>query len=146
MKKIRAKNGFGLGQIMATLLVVLPTLAFLVTFMFDYWAVMQEDNKLKLMANMVSTELDDVEDLSLAGLNAYLQTSEGINLVSSLNSLCPTNTNIVFNTPRADAPAGIISTTLSYHHVGRYFDKVISTNMSTYSYHDQNATIDLICR
>lgn len=140
MKKSRLRRGFGLGQIMATLLVVLPTLAFLVTFMFDYWAVMQADNRLKLIANMTSTELDGLEDLSMDGLGSHDWTV----LFGQLDKLCPGEDKIVFKN-RADTNASIVEVTVSYKHSGRYFDKTLSTSMSTYSYHEQNATINLAC-
>ena len=140
MKKSKLRGGFGLAQIMATLLVVLPTLAFLVTFMFDYWAVMQNDNRLKLIANMTSTQLDSLEDLSIEGLNSYDWTI----LSSKLDELCPGSSKIVFK-GRSDSQKGVVDVIVSYHHTGRYFDKTISTSMSTYSYHDQNATVNLTC-
>jgi hypothetical protein len=135
MKSSRLRKAFGLAQIMATLLVVLPTLAFLITFMFDYWAVMQADNRLKLIANMASTELDSMEDLS--NLSGHDWTV--------LDKLCPRSTSIVYK-DRDDTNASIVNVIVSYKHSGRYFDNIISTSMSTYSYHEQNATINLVCK
>jgi len=140
MKKSRLRRGFGLGQIMATLLVVLPTLAFLVTFMFDYWAVMQADNRLKLIAFMSSTHLDGLEDLSNAGLGKQDWTI----LFAELDKQCPGSTNIVYK-GRADANSSIVEVIVSFNHSGPYFNRTISTSMSTYSYHEQNATINLVC-
>ncbi len=144
MKNRKSRKGFGLGQIMATLLVVLPTLAFLITFMIDYWSVMQNDNRLKLIANLASTEFDGLEDLSTKGLSEYTSTQDWSILKSKLDQLCPSG-NIVLK-PREDAQKGIVNIVVSYDHNGRYFKKTISTNMSTYSYHDQNATIKLVCQ
>lgn len=140
MKKSSLRRGFGLSQIMATLLVVIPTLAFLVTMMFDYWAVMQADNRLKLIANMASTELDGLEDLSDTGLGGEDWTV----LFNQLDKLCPGSTKIAYKS-RADAGEGIVEVIVSYKHLGPYFENTLSTSMSTYSYHEQNATINLTC-
>ncbi len=134
------RNGFGMGQIMAMLLVVLPTLAFIITLMIDYWSVMQEDYKLKLIANQVSTVLDSQQDLRAANLNTTLSTQIGSNL-------CPRGTTISFSAP-ADAPTlGQVIVTIKYTHNGHYFkNKTLNTQMQTYSYHDQNISITGTCQ
>ena len=141
MKNNRSfRNGFGMGQIMAMLLVVLPTLAFVITLMIDYWSVMQEDYKLKLIANQASLVLDSEQDLRAADLNATLTSKVGSNL-------CPRGTNISFSAP-ADAPQfGQVIVTIKYTHNGHYFkNKTLNTQMQTYSYHDQNISITGTCQ
>jgi|LGOV01.1.fsa_nt_gb hypothetical protein len=145
MKNKYLRKAFGLAQIMATLLVVLPTLAFIITFMLDYWAVMQADSRLKLITNLSSTALDSLEDLSDVGITAYGATSDWTDLSTKLNQLCPAGKTISIGA-REDAPNNMVVVSASYNHVGRYFNKTISTSMSTYSYHDQNATINLVCQ
>ncbi|WP_457750238.1 hypothetical protein [Sulfurimonas sp.] len=134
------RHAFGMGQIMAMLLVVLPTLAFIITLMIDYWSVMQEDYKLKLIANQTSMVLDSQQDLRAADLNTTLNTQVGSNL-------CPRGTTISFCTP-ADAPTpGQVIVTIQYLHNGHYFkNKTLSTQMQTYSYHDQNISITGTCQ
>jgi hypothetical protein len=133
------RNGFGMGQIMAMLLVVLPTLAFVITLMTDYWSVMQEDYKLKLIANQVSMVLDGEQDLRAANLNATLN--------GSINNICPRGTTLSFSAPQDAHTLGQVSVTIAYVHNGAYFkNKTLSTQMQTYSYHDQNISITGTCQ
>jgi len=124
---------FGLGQIMATLLVVLPTMAFIVTFMIDYWSIMQEDYKLKIIANQASQKADNAEDLSSFSMNA--------------DDLCPNATHLVFSNKKDAAKKGRIDIVINYTHNGAYLkNKLLSTSMHTYSYHDQNMSITGTCQ
>lgn len=134
------RNAFGMGQIMAMLLVVLPTLAFVITLMIDYWSVMQEDYKLKLIVNQASMILDSKQDLRAAELTTTLNTRIG-------SHLCPKGTTISFSAP-SDAPMlGQIIVTMQYTHNGPYFkNKTLRTRMQTYSYHDQNISITGTCQ
>ena len=131
--KNRCRNAFGLGQIMATLLVVLPTMAFIVTFMIDYWSIMQEDYKLKLIANQASQKADNMEDLSSFDMNA--------------DDLCPNGTHLTFSNKKDADEAGKIDIVITYTHNGPYLkNKLLSTSMHTYSYHDQNMSIIGTCQ
>jgi len=131
--KHRCRNAFGFGQIMATLLVVLPTMAFIVTFMIDYWSVMQEDYKLKLIVNQASQKADNMEDLSSFTMNA--------------DDLCPSATHLVFSKPKDSDTKGRIDIVIAYTHNGPYIkNKLLSTSMHTYSYHDQNMSIIGTCQ
>lgn len=131
--KNRCRNAFGLGQIMATLLVVLPTMAFIVTFMIDYWSIMQEDYKLKLIANQASQKADNMKDLSSFDMNA--------------DDLCPNNTHLTFSNKKDADKAGKIDMLITYTHNGPYLkNKLLSTSMHTYSYHDQNMSIIGTCQ
>jgi len=129
----RFRNAFGMGQIMATLLVVLPTIAFIVTFMIDYWRIMQEDYKLKLIVNQASQRADNMEDLSDFNMSA--------------DALCPNGTTLVFSNQTDSDQKGKIDIVIAYTHNGPYLkNKLLSTSMHTYSYHDQNMTITGTCQ
>jgi hypothetical protein len=131
--KHKCRKGFGLGQIMAMLLVVLPTIAFIVTFMLDYWSVMQADYKLKLIANQVSERADNMKDLSSFSMNG--------------NVTCPNGTSLVFGNRKDSNKKGKIDIIITYTHNGPYLkNKVLSTQMHTYSYHDQNMSIIGSCQ
>lgn len=131
--KHRCRNAFGLGQIMATLLVVLPTIAFIVTFMIDYWSIMQEDYKLKLIVNQASQKADNMKDLNSFTINA--------------DDLCPKGTHLVFTNQKDADQKGKIDIVIAYTHNGAYLkNKLLSTSMHTYSYHDQNMSIIGTCQ
>lgn len=134
------RKGFGLAQIMALLLVVLPTMAFIVTFIIDYWAVMRIDNNMKLITHMATAKMNNQTDLSTAPVDAGLE--------SVLSSYCPKSTTISLASSRVGDgnSSGIISVSASYTYNGTYLkNKTITANMLTYSYYDQNATINLVC-
>jgi hypothetical protein len=140
------RNGFGLAQIMALLLVVLPTMAFIVTFLLDYWALMRIDNNLKLIANMATSRLNGMSDLSV-DVNASLPENQL--LQDTLSSFCPNGKGVGFAGSRKGdgAGKGYIEVSVSYDYNGTYLkDKNLVTKMTTYSYHDQNATIELSCK
>lgn len=136
------RNGLGLGQIMAMLLVVLPTIAFSVTFLLAYWNVMQIDNRLKIIANLASDFVNYRDDLRTFDDNA---TTE---FISRASSLCPGGQTIEFTSINDSAAKGEISITVVYvtPATDRYLaDKTLSTNMQTYSYKDQNMSAVLTC-
>jgi len=95
------RKGFGLGQIMATLLVVLPTIAFIITFIIDYWSLMQADYKLKLIANMSSVyyiskvDITDISDINTA-------------LLSQASGLCPNSTTLSQTSSSENVSSGIV--------------------------------------
>lgn len=131
--KHKCRKAFGLGQIMAMLLVVLPAMAFIVTYMLDYWSVMQADYKLKLIANQVSERADNMEDLSDFSFDD--------------NVTCPNGTNLVFSEQKDSDKEGKIDVIINYTHNGTYIkNKLLSTDMHTYSYHDQNMSIIGTCQ
>lgn len=137
----------GFAQIMAMLLVVLPTLAFMIMLLIDYWAVMQADYKLKLVAN-VTTEFtidrDDLRDFSDgAGGNA----SDYQSYIDRANSLCPNNTNVSLSEAVDAAHPNEIVITVEYTHNGIYFkNKLVTTQMNVYSYRDQNLSLIVTCQ
>ena len=132
------RNGLGLGQIMATLLVVLPTIAFSVTFLLSYWNVMQVDYKLKLIANKAADFYNSIEDTS------DINTT---NFVKSISRLCPQGRTVVITSGTAPTK-GEISIVVKYTTpaTDTYLsNQNISTQMQTYSYHDQNLSVVLTC-
>ena len=140
------RNGFGLGQIAATLLVVLPTIAFSVTFLISYWNVMQVDYKLKLIANMAADFANSSEDpqSDFSSLDA-----SGGDFITSVSKLCPQGSTITVDSSVGDADTtGEISIVVLYTtpSTDTYLaDTNISTKIQTYSYHDQNMSVTLTC-
>jgi len=138
------RNAIGLGQIMATLLVVLPTIAFSVTFLISYWNVMQVDYKLKLIANLTADYVNAEEDLS----SAIFTGSDFANYSATASSLCPNGSSLVVGTPSYTGPKGVVSITVQYTTPAddAYLkNKLISTKIQTYSYHDQNISVVITC-
>ncbi|WP_304545919.1 hypothetical protein [Sulfurimonas microaerophilic] len=141
------RNGMGFAQIMATLLVVFPTLAFIFTILFDYWAVMQADQKLKLVANL-TTEFamtrDDLRDFSNgSGGNAV----DYQNYLDRVSQLCPNQTGAEFTSIEDAARSGEIAVIAQYDYNGTYFkNQTISTRMNVYSYKDQNLSVVVTCQ
>ena len=135
------RNGLGLSQIMATMLVVLPTIAFIITIIFEYWSVMQADYRLKLIANLTADYVNSKEDTT--------EWSDlAVTLIDPVNNkkLCPANKSLVVIAAANDQPKGQIDITIQYDHVGTYFSNTLSTGMITYSYHDQNLSTTLKCQ
>ena len=129
------RKAFGMGQIMATLLVVLPTMAFIVTFLIDYWNIMQVDYKLKLLVNQASQKADNMQDLRSSQFSM------------DDNQLCPNATSLHFGTPTDSNETGRIDITINYLYNGTYLkNKQLSASMHTYSYHDQNMSITGTCK
>jgi len=126
------RNGLGLSQLMAMMLVVLPTMAFIVTFLLDYWGVMQADYKLKLLANQVAEVANNQTDIS--------------NFTMVDRGLCPNGAALSFGTQDEGGGAGYIDITIQYNYNGTYLtNKNLSTSVSSYSYHDQNMSIIGTC-
>ena len=125
------RNGMGLDQIMAMLLVVLPVLVFSITIILDYWYVMQADYKLKLVANYVAEQANMSEDLS--DFN-----------VSDLG-MCPSETSIVYSN-QVNSGDSHIDIVIKYDYNGTYFDTPIATSMHTLSYYDKNMSIIGTCQ
>jgi len=138
------RNGLGLGQIMATLLVVLPTIAFSVTFLIAYWNVMQVDYKLKLIANMAADYANSSEDPQTSFSNFA-----GTSFEASASRLCPKGRTITLDSGVSDASSsGEISIIVEYTtpDSDTYLSgQTISTRIQTYSYHDQNMSVVLTC-
>lgn len=136
------RGDMGIGQIAAVLLIVLPTLAFSVTFLISYWGVMQVDYKLKLIANMTADYLNEKTDITnYSGPDFQV-------FHSRVSKLCPKGQAMVYKDIKYTEPKGVISITVEYTTPATetYFaNKTISTHMETYSYHDQNMSVVLQC-
>ncbi len=138
MKIRHFRRGFGLSQIMAMLLVVVPMIAFSVTIMLDYWSVMQTDYRLKLIANMTSEYANSLKDTT-----NFVDLTE---FQTKASKLCPGGKTVIFSVPTYTGPAGEISITVEHTVNGGYFNgKRIATTIETYSYHDQNLSVTLTC-
>ena len=137
------RKGLAIAEIMALLLLVLPTMAFIMMLLIEYWAVMRIDNNMKLMTNIVSSKLDGLEDLSST---SSIDGTDGISeLKTLLATYCPQGSVPSFT--RTEGPAnGQIDVIAQYTYDGNYIkNKQLSSSMATYSYHDQNATIIIVC-
>ncbi len=132
----------GLGQIAAVLLIVLPTLAFSVTFLIAYWNVMQIDYKLKLIANMSADFYNSVENT--ATIDKTLENK----LLSNAGKLCPKSTSLSVTKLGNGPTSGVIDLYVEYTTPNtRYFgNKKMTTAMHTYSYNDQNLSVTLTCK
>ena len=131
------RNGLGLSQIMATLLVVLPTLAFMITLLIEYWSVMQADYRLKLVANIASDYSNQLQDSSTFDLNAFSDAAD---------DLCPGASKIKEDSKTNNSKSGQISIKVDYTFNGTYFkNKTLTTSIYTYSFNDQNMSITLKC-
>jgi Flp pilus assembly protein TadG len=133
-----------LGQIMATLLVVLPTLAFSVTFIISYWRVMQADYSIKLVANLAADYVNEQQDTtdiqSLSGYSAFKNVA---------SNLCPANSNLTYTSGDNNGSKGIISITIKYttpNTLAYLKNKKLATKIETYSFHDQNLTAVFTCQ
>jgi hypothetical protein len=138
--KNRWRNALGLGQIMATLLVVLPAIAFSVTFLLDYWRIMQIDYKLKLIANMSAEYFN-----SLKNTKDFVNET---NFKKRIESLCPGGITPIIEDISYNGNAGEIFLTVKHTTSANstYLkSKVLTTDIHTYSYHDQNLTATIKC-
>jgi len=142
------RNGLGLGQIMATLLVVLPTIAFSLTYLLSYWNVMQVDYKLKLIANMAADFANSRTDLRDFSNGGGMDAVDFAAFKVSASKLCPQGRTILFNNLSDAASANEISITVQYTTptTDTYLGgTVLNTQIQTYSFHDQNMSVVLTC-
>ncbi|QSZ41950.1 hypothetical protein GJV85_07460 [Sulfurimonas aquatica] len=141
--KTRMRSGLAIAEIMAFLLLLLPTMAFIMMFLMEYWAVMRIDNNLKLMTHLATSKLNGVTDLSVWSV---IDSADGVSeLKTKLASYCPQGSIPTYS--RVDGPAsGQIEVIAKYTYDGSYLsNKKLSSQMTTYSYHEQNATITIVC-
>jgi Flp pilus assembly protein TadG len=132
------RKGFGFEQIVAFLLLVLPTLAFIIMLVIEYWSVMRIDNNLKLITIMLSNvaaEQKDVRDD-----DAYSSVIAKIN-----NGYCPNGTSLQ-TLSKGDNGKGEISISVAYQFDGRFFSKKLVSKIDTFSYFDQNLTASYECQ
>lgn len=138
--KPRWRKGFGLAQIMAMIIVVIPTFAFIITILFDYWTVMQLDNRLKLMSHRTITIIDNNETLGIFSLPEAEKTV--------IASLCPSSMPTLTFVRIGDMPAGQtkIESTLAYDKFNHLEAKRVSSIITSYSYRDQNGSFKQECK
>lgn len=138
------RKGLAIAEIMALLLLVLPTMAFIMTFLIEYWSVMRIDNNLKLMTNLATTKLNGLKDLSTI---SAINITDGIPaLKTQLATFCPKGSIPSFTRTAAGPSNGQIEVIAQYTYNGNYLkNKQLSSSMTTYSYHDQNATMTIVC-
>jgi len=132
-----------LGQIMALLLVVLPTLAFSVTLIISYWRVMQADYRIKLVANLAADYVNEQTDTR--DINSSSEYTTFINVASNL---CPSDSNLTYTSGNYNGDKGIISITIKYttpDTLAYLKNKELATKIETYSFHDQNLTAIFTC-
>ena len=142
-KKTSWRKGFGLGQIMATLLVVLPTMAFSIMFLLSYWNVMQVDYKLKLIANMAADYANSSQDPQ-----ADFSVLAGSSFQTRASRLCPGGLSITAGDVGDATVAENISIRVLYTtpKTDIYLsEQNVSTRIETYSYHEQNMSVLLTC-
>jgi hypothetical protein len=139
------RRGFGFAQIMAMILVVIPTSLFIITLLFDYWAAMQIDNRLKLMSHRAIMAINNSEDLSSTNTLLASMTSDEQTLISSM---CPSSMPNVTFTREGNMPSGQtkIQTLVKYDKFNRLGTKELSSIITSYSYRDQNGSFKLECK
>ncbi len=139
------RRGFGFAQIMAMILVVIPTSLFIITLLFDYWAAMQIDNRLKLMSHRAITAINNSENLSST---TTLLASMTVDEQTLIGSMCPSSMPNVTFTREGDMPFGQtrIETLVKYDKFNHLGTKELSSIITSYSYRDQNGSFKLECK
>ena len=138
------RRGFGMGQIMAMLLVVLPATAFFITLLFDYWSIMQIDNRLKLITYQLSGMINNAEALtSVETAREEISDSD----MELLRSLCPSSMPQVTLNRTGDMPEGQteVRAQLRYERLNHMGTKLLQSSIRSYSYHDQNGSFLFEC-
>lgn len=130
------RNGIGLDMILAFLLLVLPTLAFIVVLITEYWSLMRIDNNLKLIANMLSQKAQQLQDVR--DWEAYTS------ILATASTYCPNQSTLV-KKKVGENSKGDVSILVTYQFDGKFFDKTLSAKIDTLSYHDQNLTATWAC-
>lgn len=135
------RKGFGLAQIMAMIVVVIPTSLFIMTLLFDYWAAMQLDNRLKLMSHRAVMAINSAELLD----NAFAFSAEEKAL---LQSLCPSGKATLELSRTGDMPSGQtqVSALVVYDRFIHLAAKELKSTITSYSYNDQNGSYQLECK
>lgn len=140
------RKGFGFAQIMAMIVVVIPMTLFIITLLFDYWTVMQLDNRLKLMSHRAITAMNNSSDLSSAAtLKTSMQTSGDWDMIQSL---CPSSMPALSLGNRSDMPKGQtkIEVVVTNYPLNRLGNKTLHSAITSYSYNDQNGSFQLECK
>lgn len=139
------RRGFGFAQIMAMIVVVIPTSIYMITILFDYWAAMQLDNRLKLMSHRTITAMNNATDLSTASALKISMTSTGD--WDMIEGLCPKDMTLSVIS-RTDMPKGQtqVIMAVTYDKFNHLETKELTSNIVSYSYNDQNGSFKLECK
>jgi len=140
------RGGFGFAQIMATLLVVLPVIVFMMTILFDYWAIMRLDNQLKLIAYRCATAVNNAQDLSSDTALKTIMQSDGE--WARVQGLCPPSRPNLTLTRQGDLAKGqsLVSASLTYERLNHRGPQVLTSTLQSYSYRDQNGSFLFECK
>jgi len=139
------RKGIGLPEMIAMIIVVIPTTIFMITLLFDYWALMRVDNQLKLIAHRTITALNNAEDLSSKDSAIDSMKPEEYEMIQSL---CPPiKPNIAFDRI-GDMPFGQtkVEVMMTYDNLNHLDPKQMSSSITSYSYHDSNGSFTLECK
>jgi hypothetical protein len=119
---------------------------FIITLLFDYWAAMQLDNRLKLMSHRAITAINSSGDLSTsAKVKTSLQASGEW---ARIQTLCPSSQpTLDIKTRVGDLNQGQtqIETFVTYNKFNHLGSKRLSSTIISYSYNDQNGSFQLEC-
>lgn len=139
------RRGFGFAQIMAMIVVVIPTSIYMITILFDYWAAMQLDNRLKLMSHRAITAMNNAPDLSsMSALKTSMTSTGDWNMI---NDLCPKDMTLSVIS-RTDMPKGQtqVIMAVTYDKFNHLETKELTSSIVSYSYNDQNGSFKLECK
>lgn len=144
--KLGWRKGFGFAQIMAMIIVVIPTTLFIITLLFDYWAAMQLDNRLKLMSNRGIMAVNNAVNLSSANVLKDSMIASGDWTI--IQSLCPSSNPVLVLTYIGTMPIANeteVTTALRYDKFNHLAARTLSSKITSYSYNDQNGSFKLEC-
>lgn len=144
--KLGWRKGFGFAQIMAMIIVVIPTTLFIITLLFDYWTAMQLDNRLKLMSNRGIMAINNASDLSSANVLKISMVASGDWAI--IESLCPTSKPVLGLTYIGTMPITNeteVTTAVRYETFNHLAARTLSSKITSYSYNDQNGSFKLEC-
>jgi hypothetical protein len=130
---------------MAMIIVVIPTTLFIITLLFDYWAAMQIDNRLKLMSHRAIVAINNAPDLSSPDtLKGSMKTGE----FDLQQGLCPSAKPVLSLTRLGDGVAGQtqVETAVVYDGFNHLDPRILSSTIVSYSYNDQNGSFKLECK
>lgn len=139
------RKGFGFAQIMAMIVVVIPTSIYMITILFDYWTAMQLDNHLKLMSHRAISAMNNASDLSsMASLETSMKTTGNWDVI---NGLCPKDMTLSLIS-RTDMPKGQTQVVMAvtYDKFNHLDVQELSSKIISYSYNDQNGSFKMECK
>lgn len=139
------RSGMAIAEIMAMVVVVIPVTIFIITLLFDYWAVMRMDNQVKLIAHRGVMYINNAVDASSADkVIGSMSEAE----VKTMVSLCPpSNPSLNFvRTGNSNEGEIVLEAKMVYSELNHLEPKTVSTIIKSYSYNDQNGSFVLECK